>query len=92
MIAIALAAAVAQTPPAAKPACQADPPVAARSDRTLRPRKLGELPDGVLMRAVLVTVDGCPAVEERRLTGSDWRWMLHVDGRQDRSTPADANH
>jgi hypothetical protein len=87
MIAVVLATALALSPngapPAAKTACKADQPVAARSDQSVKPKKLGELPNGVLLRAVLLTVGNCPAVEEREPTGfasPAWRWTLRTTG------------
>ncbi len=93
MSALALSAAIASIQVAAPPpssGCKADPPTPARSQSSPGPRKLGELPDGRLMRLVLRTVDGCDMMEvlEVRQEAAGSAWTLEPTGSRMRPSPA----
>ena len=93
MSALALAAAITSIQVAAPPppsGCKVDPPTPARSQSSPGPRKLGELPDGRLMRLVLRTVDGCDMMEVREVRqGAEGAvWTLEPSGSRMRPTPA----
>jgi len=79
---IAAAIIAAPTPPAGSPppdACHAAPMTPTQSTAPLRPRKLGDLPDGHLMRAVLLKVGPCSASIVKEPAGfgrGAWRYEL----------------
>ena len=70
-------------PPTAAP-CKADALTPTASRVAPGPRKLGDLPDGYLMRTVLRRVDGCDVMEVR-MAGV---WELKRTGERLQPTPA----
>ena len=70
-------------PPPVAPPCKADPLTPTASRASPGPYRLGDLPDGLLTRLVMRTVDGCDVMEVR-LAGV---WSLKRTGQSMRSTP-----
>jgi hypothetical protein len=92
MIAIALAAVVVQTPPAAKTDCKSGQPIAAAYDQSIKPHRLGDMPPGMLVRAVMITVGGCAVAEERDISTiptANWQWVTLGAGGRANLTPLD---
>ena len=78
MSAIVLAAALVLGPPtsAQVAACTPVQPRPAASAAPLRPKRLGDLPPGYFMRAVLRRVGDCSVVDVRK----DGAWVRRLDG------------
>ncbi len=88
MPALALAAAIAaiqlSPPPSPATGCKTDTPTPTRSQAVPGvPRKLGDLPEGRLMRLVMRTVDGCDMMEVRVAQ----RWVLEPTGARMQPSP-----
>lgn len=83
MHAIVLAAMLAGKPPISPDAsaCQTAQSVTVAAGKPPAPRSLDQMPDARLMRAVLLTVGPCAAVEERVANGSGARvWRIRPMG------------
>ena len=88
MIAIALAAfVVTQAPPAA--VCKADRPVQTGYSQSIKPHRLGDMPPGMLMHAVVITAGPCAIVQELE-TDSDGKavWRMRRLGNAGPNRPA----
>ena len=87
MIAIALAAfVVAQAPPAA---CKADRPVPTGYSQSIKPHRLGEMPPGMLMHAVVITAGPCAIVQELETDSAGKAvWRMRTLGNAGPNRPA----
>jgi len=79
MPALAILAALVAATPSPPPAASCGPPPVVQTQSTvpLYPRKLGDLPDGYLMRAVLLKIGPCSMKVVREpagLKGGVWRY------------------
>ncbi len=75
---------LAAAPPPPRAPCKADPLTPTVSRGPPEPRKLGDLPDGHLMRTVLRSIEGCDVMEVR-VAGV---WELKRTGSRLQPTPA----
>jgi hypothetical protein len=89
---LAVIVTVAPALPPAAAACGPAPLIQTESSVPLRPRKLGDLPDGQLMKAVLLKVGPCSMKIVREPAGlSSGVWRYEADGpTAARPSPADS--
>ena len=79
--------------PSPPPVCKADPLVVASSPGALGARRLGDLPEGRLIHAVMRSQGGCDYMDVR-VRGpagpNDWRWARVATGAPARIAPEPA--